>query len=112
MYDFKSLKAENIYEVLSTPNGFSYKLKVWVGKKSLYITVTAQQRVIKIIYNMKYLKSFNESSKSGKMNKKHRRNILREANRRMKKKYSDFDDLQSGQFEKTQDEFIDSVFIF
>ena len=24
MYDFKSLKAENVYEVLSTPKGFSY----------------------------------------------------------------------------------------
>lgn len=51
---------------------------------------------------MKYLKS-------GKMNKKHRRNIIREANRRMKEKYSDFDDLQSGEFEKIQDEFIDLV---
>jgi hypothetical protein len=25
MYDFITLKAENVYEVLSTPNGFSYK---------------------------------------------------------------------------------------
>ena len=55
---------------------------------------------------MKYLKSFNESSKSGKMNKKHRRNILREVNKRMKEK---FDDFQSGEFEKTQDEYIDIV---
>ena len=58
---------------------------------------------------MKYLKSFNESSKSGKMNKKHRRNIVREVNRRMKEKYNDFDDLQPGEFEKIQDEFIDLV---
>jgi hypothetical protein len=56
--------------------------------------------------DMKYLKSFNESSKSGKMNKKHRRNILREVNKRMKEK---FDDFQSGEFEKTQDEYIDIV---
>jgi len=58
---------------------------------------------------MKYLKSFNESLKSGKMDKKHRRNIIREVNRRMKEKYSDFDDLQPGEFEKIQDEFIDLV---
>ena len=58
---------------------------------------------------MKYLKSFNESSKSGKMNKKHRRNIIREVNRRMKQKYSDFDDLQPSEFIKIQDEFIDLV---
>lgn len=25
MYDFKSLRAENVYEVLSTPKGFKYK---------------------------------------------------------------------------------------
>jgi hypothetical protein len=58
---------------------------------------------------MKCLKSFNKSSKSGKMNKKHRKNIIREVNRRMKEKYSDFDDLQSGKFEKIQDEFINLV---
>jgi hypothetical protein len=59
--------------------------------------------------DMKYLKSFNESSKSGKMNKKHRRNILREVNKRMKEKFVDFDDLKSGEFEKIQDEYIDIV---
>ena len=58
---------------------------------------------------MKYLKSFNESSKSGQMNKKHRRNIIREVNKRMKEKFVDFDDFQPGEFEKTQDEYIDIV---
>ncbi len=58
---------------------------------------------------MKYLKSFNESSKSDKMNKKHRKNILIEVNKRMKERFVDFDDFQPGEFEKTQDEYIDTV---
>lgn len=44
-----------------------------------------------------------------KMNNKHRKYIIREANSRMKEMFTDFDDFQPGEFEKTQDEFIDLV---
>lgn len=58
---------------------------------------------------MKYLKSFNESSKSSKMNKKHRRNIMHEVNKRMKDVFLDYDDVPPGLFEKEQDECIEIV---